>query len=227
MRDLSSGPLSLRSLAKLTLRSEFGSQWMWMSEAITTAQARALRAIDSRATPTPPTLTDSPSVAMCAACAAEPQGCGWADDRPGSKNTARLAISAHLSPALDQSERAGVGDDSSRGWVVPATRSFGWESGFLAARSGRCEWCARSTLGEMAGGGGWSELVVPFRGVRMLWDGGEMAVLGVFVLSREARGSGVIRLRLRSWKESLINDSQTHKSTLHSLQTSTLQLYTT
>ena len=86
MRDLSSGPLSLRSLAKLTLRSEFGSQWMWMSEAITTAQARALLAIDSRATPTPPTpptLTDSPSVAMCAA--AEPQGCGWADDRPGLK----------------------------------------------------------------------------------------------------------------------------------------------
>jgi hypothetical protein len=66
-----------------------------MSEAITTAQARALLAlaIDSRATPTPPTLTDSPSVAMWAACAAEPQGCGWADDRPGlPKNTVRLAI---------------------------------------------------------------------------------------------------------------------------------------
>lgn len=137
---------------------------------------------------------------MCAACAAEPQGCGWADDRPGSKNTARLAISAHLSPAAHQSQRAGAGDDSSRGWVVPATRSFGWESGFLAAQSRRCEWCACSTLGEMAGGGGWSELVVPFRGVRMLWDGGGMAVLRLFVLSREARGSGVIRLPLRSWE---------------------------
>ena len=158
-----------------------------MSEAITTAQARALLAIDSRATPTPPTpptLTDSPSVAMCAA--AEPQGCGWADDRPGLKIQRGWQFSAHL-PTVDQSQRVGAGDDSSRGWVVPATRSFGWESGFLAARSGRCEWCARSTLGEMAGGGGWSELVVPFRGVRMLWDGGEMAVLRLFVLSREAR----------------------------------------
>jgi hypothetical protein len=56
---------------------------------------------------------------------------------------------------------------------------------------------------------------VPFRGVRMLWDGGEMAVLRLFVLSREARGSGVIRLALRWWKESSFSNSHTHKSTLH------------
>ena len=62
-----------------------------------------------------------------------------------------------------------------RGWVVPATGSFGWDLGErvpCSSRSGRREWCARWGKGGrgpgLVGAGG------AFPGVRMLWDGGDV-----------------------------------------------------
>jgi hypothetical protein len=145
-----------------------------MSEAITTAQARALLAspIDSRATPTPPTLTDSPSVAMCAACAAKPQGCGWADDRPGlPKNTARLAISAHLCRQLaNHSGQAPVMTARVAGWCLPLVLSVG-RAGSLQRGLDVVSGAPVQRWERWQGAGAGLSCVVPFRGVRMLWDG--------------------------------------------------------
>jgi hypothetical protein len=100
------------------------------------------------------------------------------------------------------------------GWCLPLVLSVG-RAGSLQRGLDVVSGAPVQRWERWQGAGAGLSCVVPFRGVRMLWDGGEMAVLRLFVLSREARGSGVIRLALRWWKESSFSNSHTHKSTLH------------